>query len=354
MSYTGEKYNKVKKYYFEKEDQVKALQNSLAHQKISQSRTSLDDSEYATRFNRLDGLIAQLSFSIRKSWKTVPTWLMGSINKDAIVTGKQEMTAAGRAIVSRWLVDEVFSMYFHPDLDMTLSAQLKAMQKNLRRVGPAPSSPEDEDYLTAKIVSWRLTTLDGLTEMLRSPQCANNRNELIELVKGQLTTYLQQHLDNPPMSDLEGGVHMIVELAVAMVAHLPLESRDVQIKYFKPQSPLNYDQMKPESGIPSLGVSLADEMSERASIDSSQTDATDDHKANSGEGQHRKRNMLSALTGGGKKRDPKHASSSSVDSSRGHGDKDEQPKVRMAVGIAAFVRNRTVLVKAPVFTSLNS
>ncbi|KAI7343295.1 hypothetical protein KC336_g23065, partial [Hortaea werneckii] len=51
-----EKYTKVKKYYFEKEDQVKQLQNSLAHQRLSQSRTSLDDSEYTTRFNRLDGL----------------------------------------------------------------------------------------------------------------------------------------------------------------------------------------------------------------------------------------------------------------------------------------------------------
>ena len=40
---------------------MKTLQNSLAHQRLSQSRTSLDDSEYSTRFNRLDGLVAQLA-----------------------------------------------------------------------------------------------------------------------------------------------------------------------------------------------------------------------------------------------------------------------------------------------------
>ena len=34
------------------------LQNTLAHQRLSLSRTSWDDSEYSTRFNRLDGLIA--------------------------------------------------------------------------------------------------------------------------------------------------------------------------------------------------------------------------------------------------------------------------------------------------------
>ncbi|KAK5007980.1 hypothetical protein LTR60_005576, partial [Cryomyces antarcticus] len=37
------KYVRVKKYYFEKEDQVKQLQNTLAHQRLSQSKTSLDD-----------------------------------------------------------------------------------------------------------------------------------------------------------------------------------------------------------------------------------------------------------------------------------------------------------------------
>lgn len=281
---------------------------------------------------------------------------MGSINKDAITIGKQEMTAAGRAIVSHWLVDEVFSMYFHPDLDITLSAQLKAMQKNIRRFAPVATNQEDEEYLTSKIVSWRLTTLEGLAEMLRSPRCATNREELVDLLKGQLMNHLHQHLDNPPMSDLEGGVHMIIELAVAMVAHLPLESRDVQIEYFNPSTPINYDQMKPESGIPSLGTSLADELAERASLTSTQSNLTEDNKSNFGEGsreQHRKRDMLSALTGGGKKRDLKNAnaSSSSLDRPRSQTGEREEPKVRMAVGIAAFVRNRTVLVKAPVFAS---
>lgn len=262
------------------------------------------------------------------------------------------MTAAGRAIVSHWLVEDVFSLYFHPDLDITLSAQLKTMQKNIRRFAAVSQTQEDEEYLTSKIVSWRLTTLEGLQEMLRSPQCANNRAQLIELLKHQLMTHLQQHLDNPPMSDLEGGVHMIIELAVAMVAHLPLESRDVQIEYFNPLTLINYEHMKPESGIPPLGHSVADELAERASLRSAASDLTEDNKSNAGEGsrEHRKRDMLSALTGGGKKRDARNASSTSVDRplSQPPGGKDDE-RIRMAVGIAAYVRNRTVLVKAPVF-----
>lgn len=338
----------MKKYYFEKEDQVKTLQNSLAHQKLSQSRTSLDDSEYVSRFNRLDGLIAQLSFSIRKSWKTVPGWLTGSVTKDAIAIGKQEMTAAGRAIVSQWLVEEVFNTYFHPHLDITLSAQLKQMQKNIRRFAAVASSQEDEEYLTSKIVSWRLTTMEGLQDLLRSPHCESNKEKLVELLKGKLVAYLSQHLDNPPLSDLEGGVHMIIELSVQMVTHLPQESRDVQIEYFLPHTPINYEQMKLESGIPTLASSASEEAAEGASLRSANSDLTEDNKSIAGE-PHRKRDMLSALTGGGKKRENKNASSSSVDRVHTSAGEKEDPRIRMAVGIAAFVRNRTVLVKAPVF-----
>ena len=244
---------------------MKQLQNSLAHQRLAQSRTSLDDSEYSTRFNRLDGLIAQLAFSIRKSWKSVPSWLGNSVNKDATQTGKQEMTAAGRAFISCWLVEDVFDMYFHPDLDPALSAQLKTILKNIRRLAPPCQTQEDEEFLTAKVVNWRLATLDGLQEMLRSQQSANHRLQLIELLKERLIKALQVHLDNPPMSDLEGGVHMIIELAVSMTTHLPLESRDVQIDYFMPGDPVSTEMMKLETGIPALGLSVAEDAAERMS-----------------------------------------------------------------------------------------
>src|SRR4051812_10803302 len=103
MFLTEEKYQKVKKYYFDREAQVHQLQNTLANQRLSTSRTSLDDSEYSTRFSRLDGLISQLAFSIRKSWTSIPEWLHRAVNRDAMATGKQEMTAVGRAFISWWL-----------------------------------------------------------------------------------------------------------------------------------------------------------------------------------------------------------------------------------------------------------
>ncbi|KAG9552903.1 hypothetical protein KCU97_g19351, partial [Aureobasidium melanogenum] len=153
------------------------------------------------------------------------------------------------------------------------------------------------------------------------------------------------HLDNPPMSDLDGGVHMICELAVAMLGHLPQESRDVTIEYFLPGSALNTDLMKLESGIPALTTSIAEEMTERGSVNSELTDSND---RASTELPSRRRNMLSAFTGH-KKGHPAQGKLNGGSSTSLAGKED---RVRLAVGIAAHVRERGILVKAPVFTAV--
>ncbi|KAF2726118.1 hypothetical protein K431DRAFT_213753 [Polychaeton citri CBS 116435] len=358
-----EKYTKVKKYYFEKEDQVKQLQNSLAHQRLSQSRTSLDDTEYSTRFSRLDGLIAQLAFSIRKSWKSLPSWLVASVNKDAVQIGKQEMTAAGKAFVSCWLSEEVFDKFFHPDLDLQLSQQLKLVQKNIRRFSPPCQTTEEDDFLTAKVVNWRLSTLEGLAEVLRSPQCSSNRAQLTDMLKEHLIGALSVHLQDPPTSDLEGGVHMIIELVVSIASHLPVESREVAIEYYMPGAGFVHDHMKSETGIPPLTVSIADDAADRASMKSSTSDIADlASESNSNDHSHppgKKRSMLSALTGTGKVKGVSSAakaagaggSSSSLNrpESQSGPKEDRLPSVRMAAGLGVTIRGRTVLVKAPVF-----
>ncbi|GAB7361914.1 hypothetical protein MBLNU230_g1952t1 [Neophaeotheca triangularis] len=358
-----EKYTKVKKYYFEKEDQVKQLQNSLAHQRLSQSRTSLDDSEYTARFNRLDGLIAQLAFSIRKNWRSMPPWLVQSVNKDAVQTGKQEMTAAGRAFISCWLVEEVFDKYFHPDLDPTTSTLLKTLQRNIRRFAPPAQSAEEEDYLIAKVVNWRLSTLEALTDALRSPACPSNRQTLTTTLQNNLIAALASHLQDPPPADLEGGVHMIIELVVSIAIHLPVESRDVAVEYFLPGTPIVPEQMKVESGIPPLGVSIADDGESLKSVASDVTAESGDggvEQAKTG-----KRGMLSAFSsssGKGAKTSQQQqqqqqqgqglagAGAGRPESAQGKEEPVGPPRARMAAGIGVQVRGRVVLVKAPVFS----
>ncbi|KAL2356907.1 hypothetical protein BJ546DRAFT_1112428 [Cryomyces antarcticus] len=357
------KYVRVKKYYFEKEDQVKQLQNTLAHQRLSQSKTSLDDSEYTTRFSRLDGLIAQLAFSIRKSWKNVPPWMQSVVNRDAVLTGKQEMTAVGRAFISAWLVEEFFERYFHPDLETGFSLQLKTIQKNIRKAAPTSQSGGEEEGLTAKIINWRLTTVEGLQDMLRSPRAATHRQQLMDTLNEKLATAIQLYLQDPAPPDLEGGIHMIIELAIGIATHLPLESRDVQIEYFPPGYSILNEYMKIETGIPPLTTSTSDEADE-ASLTSTGGDLKEEiENASAKDSEPKKRSMFGGLIGSKKstasslaqgKQTAASISQSSLSQRPGSasGLKEEAPpRVRLSAGIAVQIRHRTVLVKAPVFST---
>ncbi|KAF2469849.1 uncharacterized protein BDR25DRAFT_304254 [Lindgomyces ingoldianus] len=379
-----EKYQKVKRYFFEQQSQVHQLQNTLAHQRLSLSRTSWDDSEYATRFNRLDGLVAQLSFAIRKDWKSIPPWLQPVVNKNAVETGKQEMTAVGRAFISSWIVENIFDKYFHPDLEPGFSTQLKLIQLNIRRFSPTCQTSEDEDALVAKTINWRLATLEGIAELLRSPQSPTNRQNLTETLNEKLIGSLQMFLNDPAPPDLSGGVPMIVELAVNIAQHLPLESREVHIEYFPPGHSLVSEFMKMESGIPALTSPIMDpEDADRASLRSVASELKDStnelesaqqaqqaqqtSQAPSKEPADKKRGMFGF--GGSKKPTATPAQLGKRESSLGQGGSQQSltqpppgsssggkeepppPRVRMAVGVAVQIRGKSILMKAPVYST---
>ena len=233
------------------------LQNALAHQKLSQSRTSLDDGEYVARLTRLDGLIRQLAHGFRKDWKEVPSWLQPYVNRDALSVGKQEMILVGRAFMSRWIVEEVFKKYFHPGLEPSLSAALQTIQTNLRYNAPSLVTDEEEAALTDKILMWRMTTMEGLAPALANAEASSRRQSFIEMLNAKLVKALLEHMKGPP-DGLEGGVNMIIELVVAILTHLPEESRDVQIDYFAAGTLISGEIMNVETGIPPLTDPITD------------------------------------------------------------------------------------------------
>ena len=379
---TEDKYRKVKKYYFDKDAQVQQLQNTLAHQRLSQSRTSLDDNEYSNRFQRLDGAINNLAFNIRRDWRSIPPWLAPHVNRDAATQPTKEMTAVGRACISRWLVDELLERYFHPSLEPGFSAQLKIIEKNLRRFAAPTPSEEEKDSLLARISNWRLATLDGLQEVLSSSQAAENRASLTESLVEKLTASLSMMLKEPSPPGLEGGVSMIVELAVGIAANLPLESRDVFVEYVTPGVSVQETWMKIETGLPALtspGEGPTD--GDGGSIVSKQTEETGsiesrDTGTSNGNGneetakeiamqqqaqqqqavQGKKKGMFTGFMGGaaGKKGSVSGATPS-PQPQQGQGQAQQQPgppkedRVRFSTFMAVEVRGRSVLVKAPVY-----
>lgn len=380
---TEDKYRKVKKYYFDKDAQVQQLQNTLAHQRLAQSRTSLDDNEYSNRFQRLDGAINNLAFNIRREWKSVPPWLAPHVNRDAATQPTKEMTAVGRACISRWLVDELLERYFHPALDPAFSAQLKIIEKNLRRFAAPTPSEEEKDALLARISNWRLSTLDGLQEVLGSPQATDNRTILTEALVEKLTNNLSTMLKEPAPPGLEGGVSMIVELAVGIAANLPLESRDVFVEYVAPGALLQEAHMKVEIGLPALmnpgdgfdgdSASMVSKQTEdTGSIESKETGASTNASGEEAAKQEaamqqqqqqqqaaqgKKKGMFGGLMGGSGTKKGSIAGGPNLPSSQPspQGPQQQQqgpPKedrVRFSTFMAVEVRSRSVLVKAPVY-----
>ncbi|KAE8313973.1 hypothetical protein BDV41DRAFT_563902 [Aspergillus transmontanensis] len=351
------KYSKVKRYYFEKEAQVQQLQNTVAHQRMAVSRTVLDDNEYANRFGRLDGAIKDLAFAFRKDWKSLPKWLMGYVNDDAHITGTKEMTAIGRAVISRWLVDELFERFFHPALDPTFSRQLKSIEMNLRRQQGNTLTDEDKENAIARISNWRRTTLDGLTDALHGPAAEEHRCQLIDHLVDNLVANLVSYLGDPPPPGLDNGARMIVENAVGIADKVPLESRDVCIEYIHPGTLLHEPNMKVEAGLPPLTNEHLEGPPDEADRESSGSTSQEGAPGGPHPGREpRMRSVISKVMG-------RRPNQGAAPNPGGNGDirpptaMEERNsmgagRIRFASFITAEVRGRgpmNVLVKAPVY-----
>jgi hypothetical protein len=356
------KYSKVKRYYFDKEAQVQHLQNTVAHQRMAVSRTVLDDNEYANRFQRLDGAIKDLAFSVRKDWRSVPPWLHGLVTDDAVATGTKEMTAMGRAVVSKWLGEEVFHKYFHPGLDSTLSGQLKSIEMNLRRQQLRPCTDEDRENAIARLSNWRRTTFDGLGDALSTPDAQEHRAELIEHLIAELASFLSTQLHEPALPGLEAGVRMIIENTINIAEKIPLEARDVYVEYLPTNITFADAYMKVEGQLPPL-AHLPPPPAEQESEDPAAVEEDSSPASNStgaGEGtspaprESKKKSVFDAI----RNRKSGGADHSRSGASHPHEEKVEQPEVaippriRFSSFLTVEVRGKgqaMVLVKAPVW-----
>ncbi|CAG8027733.1 unnamed protein product [Penicillium olsonii] len=332
------KYSKVKRYYFEKDAQVQHLQNTVAHQRMAVSRTVLDDNEYTNRFQRLDGAIKDLAFSVRKDWRNIPSWLNGMVSDEAISTVTKEMTPVGRAIISRWLVEEVFQRHFHPALEPGFSTQLKSIEMNLRR--QRPTSDEERENASARLSYWRRTTFDGLSDSLVGPEADGYRGDLVEHLIVELAAFMGSQLHERAHPGLEAGVRMIVENSINIIEKIPLEARDVCVDYFPPGVSFADQYMKIEGQLPALNHPPPLETEEEAEEPSTAIESPSPAQAKS------RKSVFGALMG------RKVAAS---DTRPTAGEKEVEagpPRIRYAAFLAVEVRGKgpaTVLIKSPVW-----
>lgn len=333
------------------------LQNTVAHQRMAVSRTVLDDNEYANRFQRLDGAIKDLAFSVRKDWRGIPSWLHGLVTDEAVSNGTKEMTSVGRAVISRWLVEEVFQRHFHPGLETGLSLQLKSIEMNLRRQQMRPATDEDRENAIARLSNWRRTTFDGLGDMLADAAAQQHRAELIEHLSAELASFLGSQVHEPALPGLEAGVRMIIENTINIAEKIPLEARDVCVEYFSPNIPFVEGYMKVEGQLPPLSRQPpppADQESEEAAgVESDSSPAS--NSAGSGDGaastprETKKKSVLGAILS-------RKGNEARPAAGHAHEEKSEPvegpARIRFSSFLTVEVRGKgpaTVLVKAPVW-----
>ncbi|CAG8195189.1 unnamed protein product [Penicillium salamii] len=332
------KYSKVKRYYFEKDAQVQHLQNTVAHQRMAVSRTVLDDNEYTNRFQRLDGAIKDLAFSVRKDWRAVPSWLNGMVSDEALATVTKEMTPVGRAIISRWLVEEVFQRYFHPALESAFSRQLKSIEMNLRR--QRPNSDEERENASARLSYWRRTTFDGLSDSLVGPEADERRGELVEQLIMDLAGFLGSQLHDRAHPGLEAGVRMIIENSTNIIEKIPLEARDVCVDYFPPGVSFADQYMKVEGQLPALSHPPSAETDDESEEPSTAIENPSPAQAKS------RKSVFGALMG-------RKPATSDIRPAAGEKEPESSPpRIRYSAFLAVEVRGKgpaTVLIKSPVW-----
>lgn len=249
----------------------------------------------------------------------------------------------------------------------------------------------------SKISNWRLSTLEGLNEVLSSTSAAENKNSLTSLLVEKLVAALTMNLKDPPPPGLEGGVSMIVELAVGIASNLPLESRDVFVDYVFPNARIDESIMKLETGLPPLtnpGEGIIEDSMSRSSTDKPDFDNSNNneidslkdnnedlespsHNSNSNQAQSQPQPKSESLQAGKKKggmfggfmggkkagavpggsgvQAQKDLAAKELQMGSSAGGKKEEEKtreerVRLCAFMAVEVRGRSVLVKAPVWT----
>lgn len=161
--------------------------------------------------------------------------------------GTKEMTAVGRAVITRWLYEEIWGKCFHPGLEQPLREELKRIENQIRMFSSSPASAADVESQTAKIVQWRLTTMEGLQYRLNGQTAHQAKADYIQMGVGNLTAHLLQFLSEDAAINIQGNATSIVELAVGIASHLPLESRDIVITYAMPKDMVQ-SWMKVEQG----------------------------------------------------------------------------------------------------------
>ncbi|KAI5294329.1 hypothetical protein KEM52_004235, partial [Ascosphaera acerosa] len=235
--------------YAGEKNRVYNLQNVIASQQMT-ANTVLDDAQYDRMFQQLDGAINTLAFNIRKSWVQLPTWLKDYVREDAMATGTKEMTAVGRALLSRVVHDEIFERYLHPGIYENLSRTLKKIESYLRGMYITTATTEESRQTgVAKVSAWRSATIEGLSGLIqRDSQEA--KTKLAQMLTDDWKSRISEFLKSPAPTALEGGLRSIIDIALDLLEYRALETREIRTVFICPEQDIDTRFMTRDQSLP--------------------------------------------------------------------------------------------------------
>jgi hypothetical protein len=209
-------------------------------------------------------------------------------------------------------------------------------------------------------VQWKMTTLEGLSYMLNSPDSIEAKAMFTQMSVSNLTAHLIQHLQEPTPQGIEGNATSIIELAVGIACHLPLESRDICITYPLPGDPIQ-PTFKVEAPLPPLDNPGPNPSSEgdAGSTQSEEKDQAGDPDTGKPESlggkivkkQNDKNKMLGSQSSNNGKKAPGSGAGANEPTQEKNKDRgDGSQRVRFAGFVGVEVRGRQWLINPPVWT----
>ncbi|KAI5287484.1 hypothetical protein KEM54_005961, partial [Ascosphaera aggregata] len=252
LDYKDDDYAKLKGLYKGERTRVYNLQNAIASQQMTKTHTILDDTQYMQLFQQLDGAITTLAFNVRKDWAVVPKWLKDYVHEDAAAVGTKEMTAVGRALLSRVVHDEIFEQHFHPGIYENLSKALKKIELNLRCLHiNSAITEESRERGAALVAAWRTATMEGLSGLIQRDNEEGKAKLTMILTKDWLSR-LREFFKSPAPACLESGLQSIIEIALNLLEFKAFETRDIQTVYFLPNQVIDTRLMTKDTSLPTL------------------------------------------------------------------------------------------------------
>ncbi|KAK9450444.1 uncharacterized protein V1518DRAFT_413859 [Limtongia smithiae] len=232
---------------------LQSTENELAGKNIEDSRSERDDVTYQTEFANFDKDLIEAALMLRDKVREYPDWVRKTRLdfKTKLITNY-----ASRAVLARWIAEEIFGRYLHPGIDLTLSMRLKKAEKRLARY-----------YTPGEIAIWRRMLVRAVLPTAKPTVELTDTPEYNAHLEHAASSFLHTNIWNinaantmpensvKPSQLVPANVLSLVENAFSLMATMSLETRYVMVTYPLPLEKFDKNRMTIE---PQCGIKAAD------------------------------------------------------------------------------------------------